>query len=225
MSTPYGNDPYGQQPPNPYGGGGAGGASFGGAGGGGFQEPAKTDGVSVAALVLGLLCCTSPISLVLGFVGLKRTKGGQRKGRGMAITGLILGILGVLMYIGLGIALAAGVAWFDSLVQPDEAKVGQCIDVDDDDDNAVLLYEKECSEDHDGEIVAVAEVDDENRDTISNTMADFCATLVSPEDLVKLSEVEGLEFAAVIEDPEDVSNGDHLVCYVTSDDKLDKKLL
>ncbi len=47
MSNPYGNDPYGQQPPNPY----------GGAPGGGFNEPAKTDGVSIASLVLSLLCC------------------------------------------------------------------------------------------------------------------------------------------------------------------------
>ena len=72
MSNPYGNNPYGQQPPsNPYGPPG---------GGSGFNQPAKTDGVSIASLVTSLVCC-APVGLVLGFVGLKRTKGGQRTGR------------------------------------------------------------------------------------------------------------------------------------------------
>jgi hypothetical protein len=221
VSNPYGNDPSGQQPPNPY--GGAGGSSFNAPGAGGFEQP-KTDGVSIASLVLSLLCC-APVGLILGFVGISRTKGGKRKGRGLAITGVVLGLLGLLLWIGMGIAAIAGVAWFDSLVTLDEAKAGQCVNVDDDDSDTVLLYEKECSEDHDGEIVAVAKVDDENRDQISTAMADFCATLLSPEDLATLTAVEGLEFNAVIEDPNDVENGDHLICYVTSSKKLDEKLL
>lgn len=222
MSNPYGNDPYGQQPPNPY-GGGSGGSSFNAPGAGGFEQP-KTDGVSIASLVLGLLCC-APVGLILGFVGISRTKGGKRKGRGLAIAGVVLGLLGLLAWIGVGIAAVAGVAWFDSLVTPDEAEVGQCINVDDDDNDAVLLYEKECNEEHDGEIVAVAEVDDENRESISSGMVDACTTLISPEDLTTLLAVEGLEFNAVIEDPADVENGDHLVCYVTTGDKLDEALL
>ena len=77
----------------------------------------------------------------------------------------------------------------------------------------------------DGEIVAVQKVDDDNRDQISEAMADYCASLVSAEDLATLTAIEGLEFNAVIEDPNDVSNGDHLVCYVTSSKKLDEALL
>ncbi len=221
MSNPYGNDPYGQQPQNPY-GGGAGGASFNAPGSGGFEQP-KTDGVSIASLVLSLICC-APVGLILGFVGISRTKGGRRKGRGLAITGIVLGLLGLLAWVGIAIAAAAGVAWFDSILEADEAEVGQCIDVDDDDNDAVLLYEAECSDAHDGEVVAVAKVNDENREEISSAMADFCATLISPEDLVTLAGVEGLEYSAVIEDPDDVSNGDTLVCYVTGDD-LDEPIL
>lgn len=221
MSNPYGNDPYGQQPSNPY--GGSGGSSFSAPGVGGFEQP-KTDGVSIASLVLSLLCC-APVGLILGFVGISRTKGGKRKGRGLAITGIVLGLIGLLAWVGIAIAAIAGVAWFDSLVTPEEAEVGQCINVDDDDNDAVLLYEKECNEEHDGEIVAVAEVDDENRESISSGMVDACTTLISPEDLTTLLAVEGLEFNAVIEDPADVNNGDHLVCYVTTGDKLDEALL
>lgn len=215
VSNPYGNDPYGQQPPqNPYGAP---------APAGGFQEQPKTDGVSIAALVSSLLCC-APVAVILGFVGLKRTKGGQRKGRGLAITGLILGLVGLLAWVGLGILAALGVAWFDSVLLPDEAEVGQCIDVDED-DGEVLIYEKECDEEHDGEVVGVVEVDDDNREQISSTMADYCASVIDPEDLVKLSAVEGLEFKAVIEDPNDVKNGDILVCYVEADSKLDEPIL
>ncbi|MDZ5622916.1 DUF4190 domain-containing protein [Nocardioides bizhenqiangii] len=216
MSNPYGNDPYGQTPQNPYGAPYQGGAA-----------PTSTDGVSIASLVLGLICC-APVGLILGFVGLKRTKGGQRKGRGFAITGIVLGLLGLLVWIGVGIAAVAGVAWFDSLVLPDEAEVGQCIDIDEEDDNTVLLYEKECSEDHDGEIVAVAEVDDSNREAISNggqAMTDYCAEIIDPEDQAKLDAVEGLEYNALIEDPNNVDNGDHFVCYVSSSDKLDEPIL
>ncbi len=188
------------------------------------SRPAKTDGVSIASLVLSLLCC-APVGLILGLVGIKRTKGGQRKGRGFAITGIVLGLLGLLAWVGIGIAAIAGVAWFDSLVTLDEAKAGQCVNVDDDNSDTVLLYEKECTESHDGEIVAVVKVDDTNRDQISDAMADYCATLVSAEDLGTLSTVEGIEFNAVIEDPNDVNIGDHLVCYVSSDKKLDEAIL
>lgn len=212
MSNPYGNDPYGQQPPNPY----------GGAPGSGFNEPAKTDGVSIASLVLSLVCC-APVGLILGFVGLRRTKGGQRKGRGLAITGIVLGLLGLLVWIGMGIAAVAGVAWFDSLVLPEEAEVGQCIDIDEE-GNEVLLREAECSEEHDGEIVAVVEVTDENLEQIESQMVGFCESAISEEDRTKLADYLG-DIQAVTENPNDVEVDDHLVCYIEPSDKLDEQIL
>ncbi|KAA1418680.1 DUF4190 domain-containing protein [Nocardioides humilatus] len=217
MSNPYGNDPYGQQPANPYGAGGAPGGSF---------EQPKTDGVSIAALVTSLICC-APVGVILGFVGISRTKNGQRKGRGLAITGLVVGLIGTLVWVGIGIAAIAGVAWFDSLVLPDEAKVGQCIDVTEDDGD-VLMYEKECSEKHDAEIVAVAKVDSDNQDAINEAMTGYCVGLISDEDAVKLTPYLGADFGnlkAVIEHPNGAKVGDHLVCYIEPDDKLDKSIL
>ena len=108
----------------------------------------------------------------------------------------------------MGIAAVAGVAWFDSLVTLDEAEAGQCIDIDDDDSNTVLLYEAECGEEHDGEIVAVVEVSDDNLAQIESEMVGFCTTAVSTEDQAKLDAVEGLEINAVTEDPNDVEVGD-----------------
>ena len=76
----------------------------------------STDGVSIGALVTGILGM-SLIPVVLGIVGLRRTSGGVRKGRGMAIAGLILGILST-------IAWAVAVFFIVALVQNDEFRSG-----------------------------------------------------------------------------------------------------
>ena len=47
--------------------------------------------LTVSGVLTGLICC-APVSVILGIVGIKRTKGGQRKGRGLAIAGLVLGL-------------------------------------------------------------------------------------------------------------------------------------
>lgn len=212
MSNPYGNDPYGQQPPNPY----------GGAPGGGFNEPVKTDGVSIAALILGLLCCSLG-GLILGFMGLSRTKGGKRKGRGLAIAGIVLGIIGLIVNVVVVIGIVAGGIFLSSVVAPEDAEVGQCVNIDTDDDT-VLLREAECNEEHDGEIVGVAEVTDENLEAVESQMAGYCIEAISDEDFAKLADyLEDIK--AVTQDPNDVEVGDHLVCYVEPSDKLDEPIL
>lgn len=236
VSDPYGQNPYGQNPqgqnpygqppvpppPAPYASGSGGGYGAPGAFPGGSDPmPPKTDGISIAALVTSLLCCLAPVGVVLGIVGLSRTKGGQRKGRGFAIAGIVIGLL---VSIGSAIAGAAIFVFADSLVPLDDAKVGQCIDIDES-DGTVIMRKKECTESHDGEIVGTTDVTDDNLETIKSDMGAFCATLVSAEDLVKLNAVEGLEYNSVIEDPEDIEVGDHLVCYVEGDDDLTEPIL
>ncbi len=220
-NPPEGNDnPYGAPPPpgqNPYGA-----QPFpGGDPYGGQPAPPKTDGVSIAAFVTGLLCC-APIGVILGILGIRRTKNGERKGRWAAITGLVLGGLGILAWIG----LAVGGVWvFNNAVTPDNAEVGQCVNIDTD-DNEVSMLKKECDESHDGEIVAVEEVDSDNKDAIQSGMADYCVELLDAEDLTTLLSNDEIEVKAVIEDPSDVSNGDHIVCYAEAKDgKLKEKLL
>jgi hypothetical protein len=56
-------------------------------------------------------------------------------------------------------------------------------------------------------------------------MASYCQEVLSAEDLEVITADTSLELNAVIEDPSDVSNGDHLVCYVEGDGKLDEKIL
>lgn len=238
MSDPYGQNPpqnpYGQnQPQNPYGqapvppppapyasGSGGGYGAPGAFPGGSDPMPPKTDGISIAALVTSLLCCLAPLGVILGFVGLSRTKGGQRKGRGLAIAGIVIGLL---MSIGSAAAGAALFVFADSVVTPDDAEVGQCVDIDEE-DGTVLMREQKCTEEHDAEIVGIAKVTSDNLDEIKDGMAAYCATAIDPDDLVKLAPYAG-DLNAVIEDPEDVSVGDHLVCYVEPDDELTKPIL
>ena len=229
---PYGNggeqppqNPYGEQPPqNPYGGGQPPQTPYGGSPypGGGQPEPPKTDGISIASLVLGLSCCLSFVGIILGFVGLRRTKDGQRKGRWAAIVGIIAGFLGT----GVAIALVVGGVWiFNNAVTPENAEVGQCISIDED-GGEVTMLKKECSEDHDGEIVAVEELDAEAAQTAEEQQVAYCTEILDEGDLTTILGRDDIELQAVFEDPNNVDDGDHIVCYVeATSGKLDEKVL
>lgn len=230
------SDPYGQNPPqNPYGqpvppppgapapyasGSGGGYGAPGSFPGGSDPMPPKTDGISIAALVTSLLCCLAPIGVILGFVGLSRTKGGQRKGRGFAIAGIVVGLL---MSVTSAVVGAAIFIFAESVVTPANAEVGQCVDIDED-DGTVFLREKKCTEEHDAEIVGIAKVTSDNVSEVEEGMASYCATAIDADDLAKLTPYLQ-DINAVIEDPDDVSVGDHLVCYVQPDDELTKPIL
>lgn len=72
------------------------------------ENPAKTDGMSIAAMVCGILCYFVPyvgiilaiLAIVFGGIGMRRTRNNpELKGKGMAIAGLVLGILGILFVV------------------------------------------------------------------------------------------------------------------------------
>jgi hypothetical protein len=214
-AQPYGQDPYGSQPQY-------GQPQYGTPYPGGPEATApKTDGVSIAALVTGLLCC-APVNIILGIIGIRRTGDNKRKGRWMAVTGLVLGVLSVLVWVGL---VVGGVWIFNNVVTPDNAEVGQCVDIDTDGDEVSML-KKDCTEDHDAEIVGVEEVDADNLEAIETGMADYCAEVVSEDDLATLFARDDIDLNAVIEDPSNVETGDHLVCYAEAKSgKLDEKIL
>jgi len=68
--------------------------------------PPKTSGAAIASLVCGILGCipfvTSLLAVILGIVGIKQTSNPQRTGRGLAIGGLILGLIGILGWSSFG---------------------------------------------------------------------------------------------------------------------------
>ena len=50
------------------------------------------------------------------------------------------------------------------------------------------MVDKECTEDHDAEIVAVAKVNSDNKDAISSDMSNHCGEIIFSADLAKLNE-------------------------------------
>jgi len=94
----YGTQPYGgqQQYGQPYGG-----PAFG------EHRPAPKNGLGVAALVLGILALLTGLffvggvlgiaAVVLGVMGRGRAKRGEATNGGMALAGIVLGVLGILL--------------------------------------------------------------------------------------------------------------------------------
>lgn len=221
MSNPY--DPYnnpGDQapPPPPYG-------SYPGQGGGGSYPPSpygssspygegpkKTDAVSITGFVLSLTCCLSIPGLILGIIGLGRTKDSQRKGRWAAIAAIPVGVVGTII---LGLSIFGIVYVVQNSVTIDNAKVGQCINVTDQDNNEYSLSKKDCDSSHDAQIVVVAEVRDSAVDFGASTEADICVPLLDPADADSIdASGERVQYRVLTEDPDNPAPGDNFVCYV-----------
>ena len=105
----YGQQPYGQPPPGYPPGPGA---------PGGYGVPQKTSPLAIVSLVLGIvgICCSQVFvlgigAIVTGFIGRNQINqsGGQLKGGGMALAGMILGALGVVLGLAIWILAAADI--------------------------------------------------------------------------------------------------------------------
>ncbi|MFC5729625.1 MULTISPECIES: DUF4190 domain-containing protein [Nocardioides] len=231
MSDPYGNpygQPYGQ--PNPYGAGGGG--AYGAPPGGGFpnQQP-KTDGVSVASFVLSLLCCTGLLGLILGFVGLSRTKGGKRKGRGFAIAGIVLGLLGTIALVATIIAVATGGLKGLLPTAVNDLKDGECITADglaEDDGGVTNIKVVDCDQEHDGQVIGTkkltsseaADYDFESQEDI----LDSCTPMLDGGENALVADPQ--YYLIALTQQEKPSSGDQVACIITlrNGDPLDKKL-
>ena len=76
------------------------------------MTPATNSGMAISSLVLslvGLAPCfwvfqvPGLLGVIFGIIGMKQTKDGTRKGRGMAIAGLVIGI--ILLVIAIAVTL------------------------------------------------------------------------------------------------------------------------
>ncbi|HEY1134975.1 MAG TPA: DUF4190 domain-containing protein [Nocardioides sp.] len=234
----YGQQGYGQQG---YGQQGQYGASYPAAGPGqqwggspyGAHQPPSTDGLSITAFVLSLTCCLSFIGMILGFVGLSRTKNGQRKGRWAAVSAIVIGALATLSAAAVFVfAIILG----DRSMMPSDAEVGQCGNILNEDRDTIQLLEKDCDSSHDIEVVHVGTYDDiedssflpSNPDDLTDAGIAFgvCTDLMPADDVATLAETDDLRFGIVTEDTSP-SGTDPFFCYVElpGDEKLDAPLL
>jgi hypothetical protein len=74
--------------------------------------PRRTSGAAIASLVLGIVGCvpfiTGILAIVLGVIGIRKTREPTVGGKGLAIAGLILGIISVAGWSVCGAALGIG---------------------------------------------------------------------------------------------------------------------
>ncbi|WP_182377261.1 DUF4190 domain-containing protein [Nocardioides sp. WS12] len=163
------------------------------------------DGVSIAALVCSLTCCAAPIGVGLSIAGIVRTRDGMRSGRWAAITGLILGAVLIIGFVGFATLLGVRALYVE------ETQVGQCINFDVFDG----LAEGECGEPHDAEVIWVSSLDANLVDQWRNhSSEDFCAArALTPEHLTAL---EGDDYTVeiFIESFDEPEEGDWILCYV-----------
>jgi hypothetical protein len=110
----------------------------------------------------------------------------------------------------------------------DEAEQGLCVDVDDDDLDAVSMTEAECSEPHDAEIVYAGDAGEDTARLEGLEAATVCEERVraeTPELATALDERGNFQINALVEDPDNVSPDDKIVCYVESlTGRLDEKI-
>ena len=86
---------------------------------GGFEPPgyslppqSRTSAVAIVSLVCGLILCfpvvTGLVAIITGLIGIAQTGNPAYKGRGMAIAGLLLGLVNCVAWVGGGYAIYAG---------------------------------------------------------------------------------------------------------------------
>ncbi|MFI8961051.1 DUF4190 domain-containing protein [Streptomyces sp. NPDC053493] len=109
--------------PGPYG-------PFGPAGPYGPQSPygaprKTTNGLAVASLVSGVVCCLPPLGLVFGLIALPQIKKREQSGKGLAVAGIVLSSLATLLVIVGLVTGGIGEAWRGFKKGVDEAAASE----------------------------------------------------------------------------------------------------
>lgn len=70
-----------------------------------YNRPAPVNGLAIASLVFGVLCCVPGVGLVLGPLALRRIRRRGERGTGLAVGGTVLSAIGLVLW---GLMLATG---------------------------------------------------------------------------------------------------------------------
>jgi hypothetical protein len=124
---------------------------------GAYPGPRKYDGFAIAGFIFSLL--GGLLGIVFGIIGIRRTRGGRAKGRGLAIAAVVIGSLWLLLY-GIGIFLVAtnGFTSSSSYTAGDCVKVSDGADDQLDSEVAPTLPTVACAEPHNGEVIAAKDL-------------------------------------------------------------------
>ncbi|MER5519030.1 DUF4190 domain-containing protein [Streptomyces sp. NPDC002763] len=156
----YAQGPYGQQPPypSPY--------QPWGQGYSPYTLPAPVNGLAIASLVLGLLCCLPGVGLVLGLVALSQIRKRGERGTAMAVIGSVLSGIGLALWV-LLLATGGGASFWEGFKEGmnDRSSLslstGDCFDTPDhslSDDLVTDVTHVACAGEHDGEVFGTYDV-------------------------------------------------------------------
>ncbi|MGI5457720.1 DUF4190 domain-containing protein [Streptomyces sp. CA-249302] len=70
-----------------------------------YNRPTPVNGLAIASLVLGILCCIPALGLLLGLIALGQIRRNGERGKGMAVAGSVLSSLGLALWV---LAVATG---------------------------------------------------------------------------------------------------------------------
>ncbi|MFE1229380.1 DUF4190 domain-containing protein [Streptomyces sp. NPDC058745] len=162
---PYGPGPYAPGPYAPFGPYGPGGPG----GPGPYGAPARsTNGMAVASLVAGIVCCLPPLGLILGLVALPQIRRKDQAGKGLAVTGIVLSAVSCLLIVSGLVSGGFREAWDGFRKGMDEAarsqstfelRKGQCYDVDGEVEALTSdVRIVDCAREHEGEVTGSFEL-------------------------------------------------------------------
>ncbi|MFB7513796.1 DUF4190 domain-containing protein [Streptomyces sp. NPDC056144] len=128
----------------------------------GIPPRPTTNGLAVASFVTGFVCCLPPLGLVLGLFALPQIKKKGQRGKGFAITGIVLSAVSCLLVV-LGFATGAFRAIGEEFKEgmdeaartktPFSLRTGQCFDEGARDGGEVTDVEVlDCDQPHEGEV-------------------------------------------------------------------------
>jgi hypothetical protein len=115
----------------------------------------------IVGLVTVFIVVPSIVALVLGLIAWSRARAspGPGDGRGQALAGWILGLIGVAGFIAFVVGAIITDGYEDDSTSIDDVRVGQCVDIDRDGGELADVASRDCDEPHDAEVFVVRHID------------------------------------------------------------------
>jgi hypothetical protein len=88
---------------------------------GGVPQPQQSNGLAITALIMGILSCIPGVGLLamlFGALGMGKAKDPRFGGKGLAVVGLLLGLLGTIGWAYGGLKIYQGVQFLKAVAEP-----------------------------------------------------------------------------------------------------------